>query len=98
MNDLLNTTLKYLSIVIPFSVLFIVLRHETVLMLFQRGKFDAHATRITADSLLFLLTGAFAFAAQTVVVRGYYAVQNTIFPEFDPVYRIDPKNKCKFTH
>ncbi len=80
MNDLLNTTLKYLSLVIPFSVLLMVLRHETVLMLFQRGEFDAQATRITANSLLFLLTGAFAFAAQTVVVRGYYAIQNTLLP------------------
>ncbi len=80
MNDLLNNTLKYLSIVIPFSVLLMILRHETVLMLFQRGAFDSHATKVTADSLFFLLTGTFAFAAQTVVVRGYYAVQNTIFP------------------
>lgn len=21
---------------------------------------------------------------------------NTVFPEFDPVYRIDPKNKCEY--
>lgn len=26
------------------------------------------------------MIGAFAFAAQTLVVRGYYAVQNTLFP------------------
>jgi len=29
---------------------------------------------------IFLLAGSFAFAAQTVVVRGYYAMQNTLFP------------------
>lgn len=80
MNILLNKTMKYLSIVIPFSVLFMVLRYELVLMLFQRGRFDAHATQMTADVLLYLLTGTMAFAAQTVVVRGYYAAQNTFFP------------------
>ena len=80
MNQLLNSTLKYLTVVIPFSALMIVLRHETVFMLFQRGKFNQIATSQTADILMFLLMGAFAFAAQTIVVRGYYAIQNTLFP------------------
>ncbi|MFO7558404.1 MAG: murein biosynthesis integral membrane protein MurJ [Desulfobacterales bacterium] len=80
MNTLLNTTLRYLGLVIPFSVLFIVLREEVVTILFQRGQFDSTATALTARVLLFLMTGAFAFAAQTVVVRGYYAMQNTLLP------------------
>ena len=80
MNRLMNATLRYLALVIPFSVLVMVLRHETVLMLFQRGRFDAAATEMTARVLVCLMAGAFAFAAQTVVVRGYYATQNTIFP------------------
>jgi putative peptidoglycan lipid II flippase len=79
-NDLLNRTLRYLSVVIPFAVLLMVLRHEVVFILFQRGRFDAAATALTAHILPFLLIGAFAFSAQTVVVRGYYAMQNTLFP------------------
>jgi putative peptidoglycan lipid II flippase len=80
MNRLLNRTLCYLSLVIPFSTLLIVLRHEVVVILFQRGQFDAAATELTSHLLTFLLLGAFAFSAQTVVVRGYYAMQNTLFP------------------
>ncbi|MEZ4527747.1 MAG: murein biosynthesis integral membrane protein MurJ [Desulfobacterales bacterium] len=80
MNNLLDTTLRWLSPVIPFSVLLMVLRHETVLILFQRGRFDAAATELTAHVLIFLLAGTFAYAAQTVVVRGYYAMQDTLFP------------------
>jgi putative peptidoglycan lipid II flippase len=81
MNLLLNDTLRrYIALVIPFSALLIVLRHEVIFILFQRGRFDALATARTAEALAFLLIGAFAFAAQTVVVRGYYAVQNTLFP------------------
>lgn len=80
MNRLLNRTLCYLSLVIPFSVLFIVLRHEVIFILFQRNQFDAAATELTSHLLGFLLIGAFAFSAQTVVVRGYYAMQDTIFP------------------
>ena len=80
MNRLLNRTVSALSIVIPFSVFLMVIRHETVFILFQRGRFDAAATELTAHLLPFLLLGAFAFSAQTIVVRGYYALQNTLFP------------------
>ncbi|MFO7750611.1 MAG: murein biosynthesis integral membrane protein MurJ [Desulfobacteraceae bacterium] len=80
LNELLNKTLKYLLLVIPFSVLFMVLSQEVVLILFQRGAFDMAATLRTAKLLPCLLAGTFAFAGQTVVVRGFYAVQNTWFP------------------
>ncbi len=80
MNRLLNHTLRFLALVIPFSVLLMVLRSEVVRMIFQRGKFDAAATALTAEVLVYLLVGAFAFAAYTVVVRGYFAAQNTFFP------------------
>jgi putative peptidoglycan lipid II flippase len=80
LNQLINQTLRYLALVIPFSVLLMVLRHELVQILFQRGKFDADATEMTAQVLVFLLAGAFALSAYTVVVRGYHAMQNTLFP------------------
>jgi len=81
MNRLLNDTLRrYISLVVPFSVLIMVLGHEVIFLLFQRGRFDATATVRTSEVLVFFLIGAFAFAAQTVVVRGYYAQQNTLFP------------------
>jgi putative peptidoglycan lipid II flippase len=80
MNDLLNRTLKYLALVIPFAALMIVLRTEIVSILFERGQFDVRATRQTAAALQYLMLGAGAFAVQTVVVRGYYAMQDTLFP------------------
>lgn len=80
MNRLLNSTLRYLALVIPFSVLIMVLRSEVIRLLFQRGRFDIVATALTADVLIYFMVGAFAFAAYTVVVRGYFASQNTLFP------------------
>ncbi|MCK5783016.1 MAG: murein biosynthesis integral membrane protein MurJ [Desulfobacterales bacterium] len=80
MNQLMNRILRYLALVIPFSVLFMVLRHEVILILFQRGRFDATATALTSNVLIFMMAGAFAFAAQTIVVRGFFAIQNTLFP------------------
>ena len=79
LNELLNNTLKFLILVLPFSVLMIVLNYETVFLLFHRGECGEKATRMTAEVLPYLLAGAFAFAAQTVVVRGYYATKNTWF-------------------
>ena len=80
LNRLLNKTLKFIFLVIPFSILFMVLSHEIVTILFQRGRFDAQATLVTAGILPFFMAGAFAFSAQNIVSRGYYAIQNTVFP------------------
>ncbi|MGD2186810.1 MAG: murein biosynthesis integral membrane protein MurJ [Desulfobacterales bacterium] len=80
MNNLLNDTLRYLALVIPVSVLLMVLKNEVVFIIYQRGQFDATATALTADILTYLLVGAFALAAYTIVPRAFYATQNTLFP------------------
>jgi putative peptidoglycan lipid II flippase len=80
LNDLLNTLMRYLAVTIPLSVLVIILRQEVVLVLFQRGAFTAASTALTARALAFIMLGAFAFSAQTVVARGFYAMQNTLLP------------------
>jgi putative peptidoglycan lipid II flippase len=80
LNRLMNRTLRYLALLIPFSVLLMVLSPEVVRLLFERGRFDPAATRITADVMVWFLAGAVGFAAYTVVVRGYFATRNTLFP------------------
>jgi putative peptidoglycan lipid II flippase len=80
LNQLVNKTVKFIFMILPFSILFMVLSHEIVLILFQRGKFDADATAMTASILPFFMAGAFAFSATSIISRGYYAIQNTIFP------------------
>ena len=80
MNRLFNTTLRYLALVIPVSFLVFVVRHEVVRVLFERGPFTSADTRATALALSGMLVGAVGFAAQTVVNRGFYAMQNTLLP------------------
>jgi putative peptidoglycan lipid II flippase len=80
MNRLFNATLRYLALVIPVSFLVFVLRHEIVRILFERGAFTALDTQATALALAGMLVGTVAFAAQTVVNRGFYALQNTLLP------------------
>ena len=80
LNRLLNQLLRYLTLVLPVSALLIVLRREVIVILLQHGRFGTEPTELTSRVLFFLMAGAFAFAAQTVVVRGFYAVQNTLLP------------------
>ncbi|THB75440.1 MAG: murein biosynthesis integral membrane protein MurJ [Desulfobacteraceae bacterium] len=80
LNRLLNQTIRMLFLVIPFSLLFCILRFEIVFILFQRGAFDARSTQMAADVLPFLMIGTVAFTCQTIVTRGYFALQNTWFP------------------
>jgi putative peptidoglycan lipid II flippase len=80
LNSLLNATLKRIALVIPCSLLIVILRREIVFLIFERGQFGAESTLLTANILVCLMIGAFAFAAQTIVNRGYYAVQNTLSP------------------
>jgi putative peptidoglycan lipid II flippase len=80
LNRLLNRTLRYLALVIPVAVLLMVVSPEVVRILFQHGRFDPAATRLTAEVLVWFLAGSFAFAAYTVVVRGYFATRDTLFP------------------
>ena len=80
LNHLLNNTLKFMFLVIPFSVFFMVMNHEIIVFLFQRGQFDADATRLTAAVLPYFMFGAFAFSAQNIISRGFYAFSNTLFP------------------
>jgi putative peptidoglycan lipid II flippase len=80
MNRLLNRTLRYLALVIPVSALLMVLSTEVVRILFERGRFEPAATNLTAEALVCFLIGAVAFAANTVVVRGFYATRDTLTP------------------
>ena len=80
LNDTINKVLRYLSVVIPVSVLVAVLRHEIVRVLFERRRFTPDDTTMTAMILSCLMVGAIAFVTQTVVNRGFYATQNTLLP------------------
>lgn len=66
--------------IVPATVMFLLFRAQLVRLAFGRGKFDWAATIMTADTLAFF---ALSFAAQSVVyilVRGFFAVENTKTP------------------
>lgn len=71
----MNTGLRMVSfIALPSAMGLIVLRAPIVALLFQRGVFDAEATRITAYALLFFCLGLLPVALNMVLTRAYYAL------------------------
>jgi len=79
-NRLLNRALCYLSLTLSVAMLVMVLRSEIVTVIYQRGAFDPEASALTARVLIFLMPTSVAMAAFALVVRGYYATQDTLFP------------------
>lgn len=68
--------------IIPATVMFLLLRAQLVRLAFGRGKFDWAATVMTADTLAFF---ALSFAAQAVmyiIVRAFFAIEDTKSPFF----------------
>jgi putative peptidoglycan lipid II flippase len=69
-----------LFITLPAMLGIIVLREPIIQLLFQRGAFDAHSTRLTAEVLLYYGIGLWAFAAERIVLNTFYALQDTRTP------------------
>lgn len=69
-----------LFLTVPASALLFVLAAPLVTFLLQSGKFDAHGTLMTASALRFYSLGIFAWSAQAILTRGFYALQDTRTP------------------
>jgi len=81
LNALLDRTLRrFLVPVTGAAVLAGVLAPEIVLLVFQRGRFDADSAAATTLALRGFLLGAPAWAASAIVVRGWFALRNTLVP------------------
>lgn len=77
----LNRGLKLVLLVaLPASAGLMALDAPIVKLLFERGAFDAGATRMTADALFYLAAGMFAVSANMVITRAYYALRDVATP------------------
>jgi putative peptidoglycan lipid II flippase len=81
MNQLLNAIIRKIGVyLIPISAVMMILSEQIIAVLFQHGRFTAEQTHSTAPVLVLYLAGSFFFAASTIVMRNYYAKQNTALP------------------
>lgn len=67
-------------ITLPSMAGLMVLGHLIVRVLFERGAFQAAATDMTAQALIFYCAGLWAFSGIRVLVAGFYALQDTKTP------------------
>jgi putative peptidoglycan lipid II flippase len=71
---------QMLYLVLPFSVLFLVLRIPIVRLVFGAAQFDWGATVLTGRTLALFSISIFAQALIYLVSRGFYALHNTKIP------------------
>jgi len=75
-------------IMLPAMSGLIVLRKPIVSILFQRGAFDYEAVRMTSDALLYYCLGIWAAASVSVVVRVFYALNDSKTPVYVSIISI----------
>jgi putative peptidoglycan lipid II flippase len=71
-------TVIFLSV--PAAAMLFVLDRATIGILFEHGEFTARSTELVAFALQFYLLGLVAHSALEIIVRAFYAVQNTMTP------------------
>jgi len=77
----LRTALQLINFIcLPAAVGLIVLRVPIISILFERGKFDAEATRFTASVLGYYSVGLLPFAGVNILAAAFYAHQDTRTP------------------
>jgi putative peptidoglycan lipid II flippase len=67
-------------ITLPAAAGLMALKIPIVKLLFERGAFDAIATRMTADALFYFCLGMFAMTMIMVITRAYYALGDVRTP------------------
>lgn len=72
--------------IIPATVMFLLLRAQLVRLAFGRGKFDWAATIMTADTLAFFALSFVAQAIVYIVVRAFFALEDTKTPFFAALF------------
>ncbi len=81
LNRTLNATLKGLSLLLmPVSALTIVVAKPLVYLVFSHTRLQASDLQATADTLAVFSLGMFAWGAQNILARGFYAARDTLTP------------------
>jgi putative peptidoglycan lipid II flippase len=81
LNRILNSTFKALIfLLLPMSALIIAQSEPLVYLAFSRTRLHGPDLTATASTLAFFSLGLFAWGAQNILARGFYATRDTITP------------------
>ncbi len=69
-----------LALTMPISAIMVALAVPITRIAYQRGKFTPEDTHVTAIALVFYSIGIFAWSAQAIIARGFYALEDTRTP------------------
>ena len=79
-NQLTYTMRTVIYLTIPVTVLMFVMAPQIVAAVYQHGKFTAADTAVTAECLRYFAIGITAWCLHPVLMRGFFAIQNTVTP------------------
>lgn len=79
-QTLLSSLQQIFFLVVPFGVIFMVLRIPVVRLIYGAGKFSWEDTVATATTLSFFAIGLFAQAGVLLLARAFYALHDTMTP------------------
>ena len=81
LNRLLNSTMKWMiALLVPVSALTIAQSTPVVYLVFSHTRLRGQDFDATAATLVFFSLGMFAWGAQNILARGFYATRNTLTP------------------
>ena len=81
MRRTMNQSLRnILFLTVPASALMFLLAEPVITFLLQSGKYTHADTLVTASALRCLSLGIFAWSCQSLLTRGFYALQNSKVP------------------
>ncbi|MCY6483581.1 murein biosynthesis integral membrane protein MurJ [Clostridium aestuarii] len=69
-----------LLIMVPASIGILILREPIISIIFQRGKFDEKAVKITANALMFYTPAMVAYGVRDILYKAFYSLQDTKSP------------------
>jgi putative peptidoglycan lipid II flippase len=79
-SSLVSVLRAVFFLALPASLGLILLATPIVSMIFQYGSFDAHSTEMVVWALYFYASALVAHSIVEVIVRAYYALQDTLTP------------------
>ncbi|MCG9894775.1 MAG: murein biosynthesis integral membrane protein MurJ, partial [Fimbriimonadaceae bacterium] len=79
-RQLLETARATQYLAVPCAVIMVLLPYDVIQVVFQRGSFTVEDTLRTAPILAAFGVGVFAWCLQPVLMRGFFAMQETLRP------------------
>jgi len=81
-NSLADSLRGILLLTIPATIGLVILRHELVVLVYQRGEFTDFSTELVSWALLFYAFGLVAHSLVEILSRAFYAMHDTKTPVF----------------